>query len=165
MGKVNDSFSTGEAVRLTGVPFRTMDYWAETGFITPSIAEARGTGTERRYAFKDLVTLRMARELREAGVSTQALRRAVAYLKAHENLTNPLAESRVILIGRDIQVLNEDASVTSVLRKPGQTAFAFMFDLPRVVTQIRADVVALIDRKPVAKDTVLRVKTAPRRRA
>ena len=50
---------------------------ARTKFIVPSIAEAQGTGTERRHSFSDLLALRVARELREAGVSTQKLRRVV----------------------------------------------------------------------------------------
>ena len=80
MGKATDSFSTGDAVRITGVSFRNIDYWARTKFIVPSIAEAQGTGTERRYSFTDLLALRVARELREAGVSTQSLRRVVEFL-------------------------------------------------------------------------------------
>ena len=75
MAKATDSFSTGDAVRITGVSFRNIDYWARTKFIVPSVAEAKGTGTERRYSFSDLLALRVARELREAGVSTQSLRR------------------------------------------------------------------------------------------
>ena len=38
---VAESFSTGEAVRITGVSFRNIDFWARTRFIVPSVAEAR----------------------------------------------------------------------------------------------------------------------------
>ena len=86
MAKATDSFSTGDAVRITGVSFRNIDYWARTKFIVPSIAEAQGTGTERRYSFSDLLALRVARELREAGVSTQSLRRVVEFLRTREGL-------------------------------------------------------------------------------
>jgi DNA-binding transcriptional MerR regulator len=65
MAVTTDSFSTGDAVRITGVSFRNIDYWARTRFIVPSIAEAKGTGTERKYSFSDLLALRVARELRE----------------------------------------------------------------------------------------------------
>src|SRR5881227_969401 len=81
-----DSFSTGDAVRITGVSFRNIDYWARTKFIVPSIAEARGTGTERRYSISDLLALRVARELREAGVSTQSLRRIIDFLRTRKGL-------------------------------------------------------------------------------
>ena len=87
MAKATESFSTGDAVRITGVSFRNIDYWARTKFIVPSIAEAQGTGTERRYSFSDLLALRVARELREAGVSTQSLRRVVEFLRTKKGLT------------------------------------------------------------------------------
>src|SRR3954452_19345323 len=104
MAKAMDSFSTGDAVRITGVSFRNIDYWARTKFIVPSIADARGTGTERRYYFSDLLALRVARELREAGVSTQSLRRIVDFLRTRRGLTNPVAECRLIVTGCDVQV-------------------------------------------------------------
>ena len=59
-----ESFSTGDAVRITGVSFRNIDYWARTKFIVPSIADAKGTRTERKDSFSDLLALRVARELR-----------------------------------------------------------------------------------------------------
>ena len=58
MATATGSFSTGEAVRITGVSFRNIDYWARTKFIVPSIADAKGTGTERRYSFSDLLAVR-----------------------------------------------------------------------------------------------------------
>ena len=104
MPKSKDSFSTGDAVRITGVSFRNIDYWARTRFIVPSIAEAAGTGTERRYSFSDLLALRVARELREAGVSTQSLRRVVEFLRTRKGLRHPLAECRLIVTGADVQL-------------------------------------------------------------
>jgi hypothetical protein len=37
MATARDSFSTGAAVRITGVSFRNIDYWARTKFIVPSM--------------------------------------------------------------------------------------------------------------------------------
>jgi DNA-binding transcriptional MerR regulator len=133
MAKAKDSFSTGDAVRITGVSFRNIDYWARTKFIVPSIAEADGTGTERKYSFSDLLALRVARELREAGVSTQSLRRVVEFLRTKKGLTNPLAECRLIVTGADVQVATSREKTMSALLKPGQTSFAFVFDLARTV--------------------------------
>jgi DNA-binding transcriptional MerR regulator len=157
MGKAKDSFSTGEAVRITGVPFRNIDYWARTKFIVPSVAEAQGTGTERRYSFSDLVALRVARELRKAGVSTQSLRRVVAFLRTRRGVANPLGESRLVITGDDVQVATSDKTIMSALRKPGQTAFAFVFDLARTVDSMRRHIEAeALERKPVTPASALR---------
>jgi DNA-binding transcriptional MerR regulator len=147
---MQDSFSTGEAVRITGVSFRNIDYWARTKFIPPSVAEAQGTGTERRYSFRDLVALRVARELREAGVSTQSLRRVVDFLRARRGLANPLAECRLIVTGSDVQIATSRGDIMSALRRPGQTSFAFVFDLGRTIGEMKKEI-ETGERKPPAR--------------
>jgi len=143
MPKKRESFSAGEASRITGVNYRNIDYWARTKFIAPSILEAQGTGSERRYAFDDLVALRVARELRQAGVSTQALRRVVEFIRLKRGRQNPLAESRLVVVGSDVQMVNGCAEMESLLNRPGQAVFAFMLDLARTVEEIKRDVQAL----------------------
>jgi DNA-binding transcriptional MerR regulator len=150
MAKATDSFSTGDAVRITGVSFRNIDYWARTKFIVPSIADAKGTGTERIYSFSDLLALRVARELREAGISTQSLRRVVDFLRTRKGLTHPLAECRLIVTGADVQIANSPQKIMSVLRTPGQTSFAFVFDLARTVDAMKEEMESR-ERKPPAR--------------
>src|SRR5580698_8415004 len=150
MATAMESFSTGEAVRITGVSFRNIDYWARTKFIAPSIADARGTGTERRYSFSDLLALRVARELREAGVSTQSLRRVVEFLRTRKGLTNPLAQCHLIVTGTDVQVATSPEKIMSALLRPGQTSFAFVFDLARTVDEMKAGIKSR-ERKPPAR--------------
>ena len=143
MGKIKESFSAGEAAQITGVPYRNLDHWARTNFIVPSISEAKGTGTERKYGFDDLVALRVARELREGGISTQALRKVVDKLRNMKGLQNPLAASRLVVVGSDVKLVNSCEDVISLIDKPGQAAFAFMFDLQRTIETIKSDVKAL----------------------
>ena len=150
MAKATAGFSTGDAVRISGVSFRNIDYWARTKFIVPSIAEAQGTGTERRYSFTDLLALRVARELREAGVSTQSLRRVVDFLRTKKGLTQPLAECRLIVTGTDVQVATSTERIMSALRAPGQTSFAFVFDLARTVDEMKQEIETR-ERKPPAR--------------
>jgi DNA-binding transcriptional MerR regulator len=154
MARAMESFSTGEAVRISGVSFRNIDYWARTKFIVPSIAEAQGTGTERRYLFSDLLALRVARELREAGVSTQSLRRVVDFLRTRKNLTHPLAECHLIVTGSDVQVATSPERIMSALRRPGQTSFAFVFDLARTVDEMTRQIETR-ERKPPARASAL----------
>jgi DNA-binding transcriptional MerR regulator len=150
MAKVTDSFSTGDAVRITGVSFRNIDYWARTKFIVPSIADAKGTGTERKYSFSDLLALRVAREMREAGISTQSLRRVVDFLRTRKGLANPLAECRLIVTGSDVQVATSRQNMMSALLRPGQTSFAFVFDLARTVDEMKQEIETR-ERKPPAR--------------
>jgi DNA-binding transcriptional MerR regulator len=136
MGDGRPGFSAGEAARITGVPYRTIDHWARTKFIAPGIAEAQGTGTERLYNFKDLVALRVARELRDAGIATSALRRVIEVLK-EKDIENPLAEAKLVAIGRDVAIVSDERELVSILRSPGQTYLAFVLDLGAAVAEVR----------------------------
>jgi DNA-binding transcriptional MerR regulator len=165
MAKAAESFSTGEAVRITGVSFRNIDYWARTKFIVPSIAEAKGTGTERKYSFSDLLALRVARELREAGISTQSLRRIVEFLRTRRGLTNPLAECHLIVTGSDVQVATSREKIMSALLRPGQTSFAFVFDIARTVGEMKQGIAASERKPPAHASAAQPVPTRATRRA
>jgi DNA-binding transcriptional MerR regulator len=140
MAAEKESFTAGETSRITGVSYRTLDHWARTKFIAPSVSEAKGTGTERKYAFNDLVALRVARELRVAGISTQALRSIVKFLRAKRGLQNPLAEARLVAIGTDVHLVTSCDEITSLLNRPGQASFAFLVELGRTVEEIKNDI-------------------------
>jgi DNA-binding transcriptional MerR regulator len=70
------AFGAGEACTLSGIAYKRLDYWSRSGFITPSvIAPEAGNKARRRYSFRNLVELTVARKLRDIGFSLQALRR------------------------------------------------------------------------------------------
>jgi hypothetical protein len=101
-------------------------------------------------SFSDLLALRVARELREAGVSTQSLRRIVDFLRTRKGLTQPLAGFRLIVTGSDVQVGTGPEKVMSALLRPGQTSLAFVFDLARTVDEMKQEIDAR-KRKPAAR--------------
>ena len=67
---------------MVGITYRQLDYWARTGLLRPSISEARGSGSQRRYSYPDLVQLKVIKRLLDAGVSLQAARRAIDCLRS-----------------------------------------------------------------------------------
>src|SRR5437016_7501251 len=99
--KVQDTFSTSEAARIGGVPYATLDYWSRSKLIVPSIAAASGTGSDRRYSFGDLLSIRTVVELRANGTSTQSLRKVIDRLRK-EGFSSPLADCRLVKIADEI---------------------------------------------------------------
>jgi DNA-binding transcriptional MerR regulator len=141
MGKtVADSFTAGEVVRLTSVPYKTLDYWATSTFIVPSIAQAAGVGVWRAYSFDDLVAVRVAVRLRAAGVSLQALRRVVTHLRAR-GMETPLANVFLVSDGHDVYERHGDELI-STLRQPDQGAFGWVIDLGAVVEELHQAIAA-----------------------
>ncbi len=54
---------------IVGITYRQLDYWARTDLLRPSISEAQGSGTQRRYSYLDLLQLKVIKRLLDAGIS------------------------------------------------------------------------------------------------
>ncbi len=132
-------FSTAQVERLTGIRAKTLHFWDHSGFISPSILRAHGTGTGRVYSFRDVVALRVAAQLRHAGISLQSLRKIVAVLRQLEDLEQPLAEIFLVAIGEDVYA-KQGNELLSVFRSPGQACFSFVIDLARTVQMLHDDI-------------------------
>src|SRR4051794_8904420 len=76
-----DGYRGPQVCTLVGITYRQLDYWARTDLLRPSITEARGSGTQRRYSYRDLVELKVIKRLLDAGVSLQSARRAIECLR------------------------------------------------------------------------------------
>lgn len=63
-------YSGPSACRLTGASYRRLDYWDRIGLVRPSLADAHGSGSQRRYSERDLSCLRAVVRLRALGIRT-----------------------------------------------------------------------------------------------
>ena len=137
-------FYSGEAADITGIPYRTIDHWARTGLITPSISEARGAGRSRLYSFKDLIALRVARELRDKGTSVQSLRKVIKLLRS-SGMDSPLTEARLLVVGKDVAIVKSAHEIESVLSAPGQLYLnpGMVFDLRKPIADVQRKVALL----------------------
>ncbi len=133
-------FGTSEASRVSRVSLDTIDYWARSGFLPPSVRVAQGKGSQRRYDFADLVALRVAGQLRQQGITLQALRRVVEHLRAR-GVEQPLAGVYLVSDGVDVFERRGDQLI-STLRQPGQGTFGWIVDLGGVVEDVRAALAA-----------------------
>ena len=136
LGGFMGGFTTSQVEKLSGVNQKVLHYWDKSGFLSPSLVQAQGAGSRRVYSFQDLVAIRMARELRDAGISLQGLRKSVEFLRNLESVEQPLAETFLVTDGKDIYLKRGDA-VMSVLRQSGQGCFYFVVDLSRTVEGLR----------------------------
>jgi DNA-binding transcriptional MerR regulator len=99
---------TGQVVRILGVSRRQLQYWAETGLVVPS---AQTRGGHHRYTFEDLVALKAAKQLIDAGVSVQRIRSSLGSLKRIlPTVRRPLSELVLVATGDVVLVLREGAA-------------------------------------------------------
>jgi DNA-binding transcriptional MerR regulator len=69
------------ACAAAGITYRQLDYWARTGLVEPSVRDAKGSGSQRLYSFRDILVLKVVKRLLDTGVSLQNIRTAVGHLR------------------------------------------------------------------------------------
>jgi DNA-binding transcriptional MerR regulator len=139
--------------QILGLSRRQLQYWAHTDLVRPS---ALTEGGHHRYSFQDLVALKAARRLIDAGVSVQRIRNSIQALrKILPSVRQPLAELVLVATGDVVLVFREGAAFDAV---SGQE---WVFEIAQLVREIDAwkdDVAALTPR------TSARVREAGARR-
>lgn len=92
-------YSAAAAREIVGVSQRRLDYWAERGIVTPSVQQATGKGSERRYGFDDLVKLALVKRLRNAGLSLQKIREGLEVMRKRWPKKDPLLDEMLATDG------------------------------------------------------------------
>jgi DNA-binding transcriptional MerR regulator len=110
-----EGFRGPQVCKLVGITYRQLDYWARTDLIRPSLADARGSGTQRRYAYKDLVELKVIKSLLDAGVSLRSARTAIEYLRT--NLGEDIGSASLVLNGSGSVLARTDGEIVDLVRK------------------------------------------------
>jgi DNA-binding transcriptional MerR regulator len=99
-------------VRILGISRRQLQYWANTDLVAPS---ARTHGGHHRYTFEDLVALRAAKQLIDAGVSVQRIRHSIGSLKRIlPEVRKPLSELILVATGDLVLVMHEGSAFEAV---------------------------------------------------
>lgn len=116
--KSEDSYRAGLVLKVVGITYRQLNYWAKIGFIKPSMKQS-GKKSRRRYSFADLVRLRTAKELLDNGISLQKIRKAMNYLKKRDpQIKEPLVQLKFLTNGKSIFTLTKDSNkVIDILNK------------------------------------------------
>jgi DNA-binding transcriptional MerR regulator len=138
-------FGGPQVCAIVGISYRQLDYWARTELVRPSLADARGSGSQRRYSYQDLVRLKVIKSLLDAGVKLQTARRAIEYLR--EDTANWEAAS-LVLDGSD-SVLARDGDALVDLVRRGQGVLNIV-PLGHVVEELDARIHELAPADPPA---------------
>lgn len=135
------SYRSRDVSQILGLSRRQLQYWAQTDLVRPS---ALTEGGHHRYSFQDLVALKAARRLIDAGVSVQRIRSSIQALrKILPSVHQPLAELVLVATGDVVLVFREGAAFDAV---SGQE---WVFEIAQLVREIdawRDDVAAFTPR-------------------
>jgi tetratricopeptide (TPR) repeat protein len=111
-------YSYAGAAKILGVPESKLRYWAQVGFVGPSVRR----GGKPLYSFQDLVSVKAAKELIDRGFKAGEIRKAIEEVRASlPHVDRPLDRMRVAFDGTKLVVVDEGSAFES----SGQKLFDF----------------------------------------
>ena len=113
---LQDGFSGRRTAEVVGISYRQLDYWARTDLVRPSLTDASGSGTRRRYSYQDLLELRVIKTLLDAGIKLESVREVFNYLREH--VTADIASAHLVISGQTVVLAQGDELIDVV--KQGQ---------------------------------------------
>jgi DNA-binding transcriptional MerR regulator len=142
-----DGFSGREAADIVGITYRQLDYWARTDLVRPSLADAKGSGSRRRYSYRDLIELKLIKTLLDAGQKLERVRAAFDYVR---ELGDDLASAQLVIAGDSVVLVSEGQDLIDVVNRYQGQGVLNLLALDGVVQQVDA---AIVDLRPLATPT------------
>jgi DNA-binding transcriptional MerR regulator len=118
-----EGFSGREAADIVGITYRQLDYWARTDLIRPSLADANGSGSRRRYSYQNLVELMMIKTLLDAGQKLERVREAFHYIR---ELGEDISAAQLVIAGNAVLLVKDEDLVDVVNKHKGQGVLNFL---------------------------------------
>ncbi|HEX4868447.1 MAG TPA: MerR family transcriptional regulator [Acidimicrobiales bacterium] len=135
-----EGFSGREAADIVGITYRQLDYWARTDLVRPSLADAKGSGSRRRYSYRDLIELKMIKTLLDAGQKLERVRAAFDYVR---ELGDDLASAQLVIAGDSVVLVSEGQDLIDVVNRYQGQGVLNLLALDGVVQQVDAAIVEL----------------------
>ena len=110
MSAIEQGYRGPQVCKIVGITYRQLDYWARTDLVRPSVMDANGSGTQRLYSFRDLVELKVIKQMLDAGISLQSARKAVESLRGFDK---DLASARIVIDGSSVMLAQTRAGADS----------------------------------------------------
>ncbi|MGA2836045.1 MAG: MerR family transcriptional regulator [Acidimicrobiales bacterium] len=134
-----DGFRGAQVCAVVGITYRQLDYWARTGLLRPSLVDATGSGSKRRYSYGDVLELKVIKRLLDAGLKLQQARQAVECLRG--DLGVDLASAQLVLADNRSILATSGGDLVDLLAG-GQGVFNVL-PLSGVVSELDAAIVEL----------------------
>ncbi|NBP50217.1 MAG: MerR family transcriptional regulator [Actinobacteria bacterium] len=99
-----EGYSGRQAAEIVGITYRQLDYWARTDLLRPSAADAQGSGSRRVYTYRDLLELKVIKDMLDAGIKLGSVRDVFDYLR--RQLDSDIASAHLVVSGGSVILCN-----------------------------------------------------------
>jgi DNA-binding transcriptional MerR regulator len=144
-------YSGTQTASVVGISYRQLDYWARTDLIRPSLSDASGSGSRRRYSYTDLLELKTIKKLLDAGIKLEQVRKVFDNLREHVGAD--IAAAHIVIEGGSVSLCNQGELIDLI--NHGQSVLNVL-SMGGVKTELEADLAPteaelLDDTAPVRK--------------
>jgi DNA-binding transcriptional MerR regulator len=108
-------YSGTQTAKIVGITYRQLDYWARTGLLKPSLAEATGSGSRRQYSYRDLLELRIIKTLLDAGIKLESVRDVFTNLR--QTVGSDISSANIVISGTSSVVLRTNDELIELMSK------------------------------------------------
>ena len=108
-------YSGTQTAKIVGITYRQLDYWARTELLRPSIAEATGSGSRRKYSYRDLLELRIIKTLLDAGIKLESVRDVFKNLR--ESVGTDISSANIVISGTSSVVLSTNDELIELMSR------------------------------------------------
>ena len=150
-----DTFSGTQAAEIVGITYRRLDYWARTDLVRPSAVDASGSGSRRRYTYRDLLELKVVKQLLDAGIKLTAIREVFAYLRDH--VDSDISSAHIVINGSSVVLCDGDDLIDVV--RHGQGVLNVL-PLSGVRDEVDRRIVSIVPRHDEENDAAITVPHA-----
>ncbi|MEJ6511049.1 MAG: MerR family transcriptional regulator [Actinomycetota bacterium] len=109
----DQGFSGAKAAEIVGISYRQLDYWARTDLVRPTVTDAAGSGSRRRYGYTDLLELKVIKSLLDAGIRLENVREIFSYLR--DILGQEITSANLVIQGSTSVVIQSDGELIDLI--------------------------------------------------
>jgi DNA-binding transcriptional MerR regulator len=110
-----DGFSGTRTAEVVGITYRQLDYWARTDLVRPDITDAKGSGTRRLYSYRNLLELKIIKQLLDAGIRLEVVRDVFTELRAR--LGDDLTSAKLVISGSSAMLALDDGELIDLVHR------------------------------------------------
>ena len=112
---MTEGYSGRKTAEIVGISYRQLDYWARTDLLRPSLVDATGSGSRRRYSYRDLLELKVIKSLLDAGIKLESVREVFDFLR--EQLGEDVTTANLVINGKRSVLVRSGDELIDVLQK------------------------------------------------
>jgi DNA-binding transcriptional MerR regulator len=113
--ETDQGYSGKRTAEIVGITYRQLDYWARTDLVRPSLQTAHGSGSRRRYSYRDLLELKVIKNLLDAGIKLESVREVFSYLR--DNLGEDIATVNLVISGSKSVLVRSGEEIIDLLHQ------------------------------------------------